>query len=117
MFDDPRLSEGRVKLVAGDRVVLYTDGVTEARSPAGEFYDEWRLAAFLTALDPDLSAEDVARAVKADVVAVTGSEDFEDDMTLVVMRVPALVAQPTTGVTADAIPVAAEPALVPGLPA
>ena len=32
------------QLRAGDRVVLYTDGVVEARSPSGEFFGEERLA-------------------------------------------------------------------------
>jgi sigma-B regulation protein RsbU (phosphoserine phosphatase) len=113
VFDDPRLSEGRVRLAAGDRLVLYTDGVTEARSPSGEFYDEERLAEFLIALDPELSAEEVAHAVKANVSAFTGTDDFEDDMTLVVMRVPAPV---PTAARVETVAEAAEPALVPGLP-
>ena len=109
------MHEGRVQLVAGDRVVLYTDGVTEARSPAGEFYGEERLGAFLARLDPDSSAEQVARGVKDDVSSFTGSDDFEDDMTLVVLRVPA--ATPAAGSGNGAHAQDAEPALAPGLTA
>ncbi len=111
VFADPRLSEGRVKLAPGDRVVLYTDGVTEARSPAGEFYGEERLAAFLLGLERESTAEYVARAVKDDVSAFTGSDDFEDDMTLVVLRVPAAM---RAAVPDDARAEAAEAALAPG---
>jgi serine phosphatase RsbU (regulator of sigma subunit) len=39
--------ECRVDLHAGDRVLLYTDGIVEARSPSGEFFGEARLADFV----------------------------------------------------------------------
>ncbi|MCU1606838.1 MAG: protein serine/threonine phosphatase, partial [Modestobacter sp.] len=37
------------RLEPGDRLVLYTDGITEARSPHGEFFGEQRLADFISA--------------------------------------------------------------------
>ncbi len=37
-----------VRLEPGDRLLLYTDGITEARSPAGEFFGEQRLADFIS---------------------------------------------------------------------
>jgi serine phosphatase RsbU (regulator of sigma subunit) len=88
VFDDPRLEEGRVKLLPGDRLVLYTDGVTEARAPNGDFYGEERLNDLLMGLEPGLSAETIASAVREAVGRFAESEDFEDDMTLVVVRVP-----------------------------
>ncbi|MCW2700161.1 MAG: protein serine/threonine phosphatase [Blastococcus sp.] len=36
-----------VPLSSGDRVLLYTDGIVEARSPGGEFFGEERLADFV----------------------------------------------------------------------
>jgi hypothetical protein len=38
---------GEEQLEPGDRVLLYTDGVTEARTPSGEFFTADRLAEFL----------------------------------------------------------------------
>ena len=38
---------GREQLEPGDRVLLYTDGVTDARSPDGEFFGEARLTDLL----------------------------------------------------------------------
>jgi len=113
VFDDPRLEEGLVQLAPGDRVVCYTDGVTEARSPEGEFFGEERLGDLLRSLAPDLSAEAVARAVHDAVYAFSKSEDLEDDMTLVVLRVPAHVgAVADTESGSDRL--ATEPALTPG---
>ncbi|MFP5369745.1 MAG: PP2C family protein-serine/threonine phosphatase, partial [Actinomycetes bacterium] len=39
--------ECAVQLRAGDRVLLYTDGIVEARSPQGVFFGEERLADFV----------------------------------------------------------------------
>lgn len=88
VFDDPKLEEGHVRLLAGDRLVLYTDGVTEARDPGGDFFGEERLADYLRSIDPEWSAEEIASGVKDAVRTFVGGDDFEDDMTLVVLRVP-----------------------------
>lgn len=47
--DGPRVVVGTEKLEPGDRVLLYTDGVTEIRSPEGEFYGAQRLTDLLAA--------------------------------------------------------------------
>ncbi|MEP7027376.1 MAG: SpoIIE family protein phosphatase, partial [Candidatus Eisenbacteria bacterium] len=90
VFEEPVLEEAMVRLEPGDRLVLYTDGVTEARSPEGEFYDEPRLIDLLRRLDRGLSAEEIAIAIKDDVRDFTGTDDLEDDMTVVVLRIPQL---------------------------
>ncbi|HAE23476.1 MAG TPA: hypothetical protein DCG47_14330 [Spirochaetaceae bacterium] len=46
--DDFPLSQGKSIMAPGDRLVLYTDGIIEARSAQGSFYDLSRLMAFLT---------------------------------------------------------------------
>jgi len=112
VFEDPRLEEGAVQLTRGDRLLLYTDGVTEARAPDGEFYDEERLADLLRGMPPGLTAEEIAHTVKDHVRAFTGTDDFEDDMTLVVLRIPETFGAPLASPEPSQ-----EPALVPGDPA
>jgi serine phosphatase RsbU (regulator of sigma subunit) len=46
--DGPDVVIGTERLEPGDRVLVYTDGVTEIRSPDGEFYGTQRLTDLLT---------------------------------------------------------------------
>ena len=48
--------EASLDLHAGDRVLLYTDGVSEAADPSGEMFGEDRLYALLDGLPRELSA-------------------------------------------------------------
>ena len=41
--------QGTVQLAKGETILLYTDGLTEARNPVGDFFDEPRLEACLRA--------------------------------------------------------------------
>jgi sigma-B regulation protein RsbU (phosphoserine phosphatase) len=70
-------------LAAGDRLLLYTDGVTEAENLAGEEFGEDRLvqAAHLT----DGSAENTQRKIMEEVSLFCGA-NFTDDATLVVVN-------------------------------
>ena len=106
VFTEPKLEEGMVVLAPGDRVILYTDGVTEARSPAGEFFGEERLQDELRALSLDLSAEAIALSLRETVRAFSQSDELEDDMTVVVLRVPERAASPAGDPfpAADAVP-------------
>lgn len=72
-------------LAPGDRLILYTDGVTEARDAAGEEYGEARLAELAFGF-ADLPAAESLRAVIADVDRFAGSTPQHDDLTAVVLR-------------------------------
>jgi serine phosphatase RsbU (regulator of sigma subunit) len=47
-LDTAGLTVAEESLEPGDWLALYTDGITEARNPAGEWFGEARLADFLT---------------------------------------------------------------------
>ncbi|MDQ3867681.1 MAG: SpoIIE family protein phosphatase, partial [Actinomycetota bacterium] len=73
----------RVELDPGASVVLFTDGLIEARRD-GELYGEGRLDAFL-AEHATLGAQELADAVVADCRAFSGG-DLADDCAVVVLR-------------------------------
>jgi hypothetical protein len=77
---------GTEQLEPGDLVVLYTDGVTEARSPTGDFFGQERLVELLTRnLAAGLPApETMRRVVHALLDHQAG--DLDDDATLLMVE-------------------------------
>jgi PAS domain S-box-containing protein len=85
VLPEPSLPEVSVELAAGESLVLYTDGITEARGPGGELFGEGRL---LDALRDAAggSAADIADAIRTAVDRFqTGPAS--DDRAIVVARV------------------------------
>jgi serine phosphatase RsbU (regulator of sigma subunit) len=82
---DQTYDEGSIVLAEGESVVLYTDGVIEARR-GGELYGTTRLDAALAA-GAALAAQALADAVIADCRAFAGGE-LDDDCAIVVIRRP-----------------------------
>jgi serine phosphatase RsbU (regulator of sigma subunit) len=74
------------RLEPGDRLVLYTDGITEARSPAGEFFGERRLADFISAAAAagDPAPETVRRLIRH--VLTHQADQLQDDASIVVLE-------------------------------
>lgn len=69
----------------GDVVVLYTDGVSEARGGDGRMYGEKRLAEKVEELHL-LSAKDICRQLLEDVVVYSANSEDGDDKTIVVIK-------------------------------
>jgi len=85
VFDDQGYALGAAQLTDGDRVVLFTDGVTEARNSADEEFGEARLLRVLEdhrALAPGELQEEILRAV-----AGFSGGHWTDDATLLVLSV------------------------------
>ena len=79
-----RFDATEIALLPGDRILLYTDGVTECHSPDEEDFGQERLAETLIgakALSPDACVDHVLEALRA---WSHRKEPFEDDVTLVV---------------------------------
>jgi phosphoserine phosphatase RsbU/P len=86
IFPDNVYEQAELPIASGDRLLFYTDGITEARSPAGEEYEEDKLtgAAVAARTQP---VEAMKETLLAEVNAFTGGH-FDDDATLIVVGVP-----------------------------
>jgi sigma-B regulation protein RsbU (phosphoserine phosphatase) len=83
MFEEVSLANTTIRLAPGDALVIYTDGLTEARNSQGEDYGDARLATVITAAPTKALA--LLAHLLADLSAFTPSESLEDDVTLFVV--------------------------------
>ena len=81
-FPDWSAAQGEIQLGVGDRIVLYTDGITEAANIAGDEYGAERLSALACAYRHE-SATEIHARVMADAIRFAGGA-FTDDATLLV---------------------------------
>jgi serine phosphatase RsbU (regulator of sigma subunit) len=87
MFEDVAMEHATETLGAGDVLVLYTDGISEATNRDGELFGEGRVADFVRELPPALPARDIGERLLAEVQHHLGPMEAQDDRTLVVLRV------------------------------
>jgi serine phosphatase RsbU (regulator of sigma subunit) len=85
LFEDVHLSDAVVRLRPGDAVILYTDGVIEARRPDGSLFGQDRLVE-LVRRQTGTSAETMARRIESAVLA-DHPDRPTDDVAIVVLRV------------------------------
>jgi CheY-like chemotaxis protein len=74
------------QLEAGDRVLIYTDGITDGQGPSGEMYDLDRLTSGLTRASR-LSAAHIVDHIVRDLDAFARGTEPADDQTLLLIGV------------------------------
>ena len=81
---EEKYSDGAIILQKGDALVLYTDGITEARDAGGDLFGVERLDAALKSADN--SAKGIVDRIVSAVDGYSGTSTTADDQTLVVAR-------------------------------
>ena len=85
VFPQQSYQQQEIDLLRGDCLVLFTDGVTEACNAAGEEFGEERLQELLVS-GRKLHAAELREKIMT-VVTEFSSGNFDDDVTLMVLRV------------------------------
>jgi serine phosphatase RsbU (regulator of sigma subunit)/catechol 2,3-dioxygenase-like lactoylglutathione lyase family enzyme len=83
-FKDWTCELAECQICPGDVLILYTDGVTESFSPAGEEFGEERLAKFLRG-HRHLSSQELLSAIVEEIRAFS-PHDQHDDITLIIAK-------------------------------
>jgi phosphoserine phosphatase RsbU/P len=86
MMDLPAVPESREILASGDRLLFYTDGVTERHDPGDDMYDLPRLMASLER-SASLAPADQVQALVRDLDRFAGDREPDDDQTLLLMAI------------------------------
>lgn len=79
------LENRELEINAGDKIILYTDGVTEARNSKQELFGQKRLTDLVERYGA-LPADQFLGSVKNEIFRFMGERDQYDDITLVVME-------------------------------
>ena len=83
-FDEPGMAETTIQLAPGDRLILYTDGFLEAKSPDGVIFGENRFAEALIRLAP-LDSDELGEELVRDVERFAAGK-LDDDLTMLVIE-------------------------------
>ena len=85
VFEWAQYEEESLTLAAGNLLLLYSDGISEAQNTLGEEYGEARLLAFAQE-HRQLAADELRQAIFAQIETWAGGRDRDDDQTLVILK-------------------------------
>ncbi|MEM8790425.1 MAG: CHASE2 domain-containing protein [Pseudomonadota bacterium] len=77
---------GERVLQPGEKLILFSDGVTEALNAQRQDYGMARLISFVDGLPADLSPTEIIEATVADLRAFVGGAEKSDDLTMMVVE-------------------------------
>jgi phosphoserine phosphatase RsbU/P len=85
LLEETSYGWGRLVLGSGETIFLYTDGVTEAMDPAGQFFSERRLESILTQTKFASAREQIEHLTSQITLFAAGAEQ-SDDITALAIR-------------------------------
>lgn len=85
LFEDAAYAESAVRLEAGERLVMYTDGITEAFDEQRRPFGEQRLIALLERVGLRGSADTLGSAILGEVARFAGSAPQSDDIAVLIV--------------------------------
>ena len=80
------LEEDRIDLGAGDVIVLYTDGITEAMNTASDLFGDGRLSRIVEE-HGHLNSSELRERILREIEAFVGGADQHDDMTMILLKI------------------------------
>ena len=92
--------KNELQLIPGDKLYLYTDGITEATDNNTELYGEERLLGFVNSLE-DVSPEELCKLIKEDVDKFVGTAPQFDDITMLAIDFDAILGNEVISVVPD----------------
>ena len=88
LMEDLDFPVGQVQLAPGDRLCIFTDGVTEAMDQTGDLYGMERLGEALEAAPSGRDSAELVEHIVGAVRSFTGEAEQSDDLTLMVISIP-----------------------------
>ena len=82
VFDGVPFNPEQIQLEKGSRLILYTDGVTEAEDRDKKQYGEQQLLDFAQNIEKNESAEELISSLMTDVKSFTKDAEQNDDITV-----------------------------------
>ena len=84
-IDEAKYKENKIVLEPGDKIILYTDGVTEAHNPNNELFGEKGLIEF-TKKNITNNAKDYIHNLREEIKKFAGGNEQFDDITMLVVE-------------------------------
>jgi hypothetical protein len=85
MFSDAQYTRGTTQIEVGNFLLIYTDGIPEAKNRRGEFFGEAGLRRLLREF-PGQTVDDLAEAVRTGVRAFTEGAPQSDDIAVLAVH-------------------------------
>ncbi len=87
LFPDATFTIGEAQFGAGDLLILYTDGLTDAENCKGEAFGDGHLVECVRSL-PDIASEQLIDSIYSALARFTCGPTLPDDLTIIAIKAP-----------------------------